>query len=577
MKNKNLQVLGLAALAAVGFTACDGLGKMVKNAKTVQYSATPNPVVLVGDSIGVTIAGKFPANYFGKNVVVTATPVVKYAGGEKTMKPITIQGETAPGTGTKIAYASGGSFSYTGKVGYEKGIEKATVELKIVGAIKTKTKEFPAVKVADGTIVTQLLAQNDEKPIFAKDAFVKSRPISASSVIYYLINQSNVRPGELTSKEMKEFEDFITNGLAKGFDFKNASISAYASPDGEASKNANLANERAESAAKALISMFKDKKHKFEAGEKAEFYNKVGKGEDWEGFKTLMEQSSIKDKELILRVLSMYDNRDQREKEIKNLSKTFDEVAEKVLPKLRRSMITLNGEEKSRSDEEISKLMTSAPDNLSVEELLYAAANLTKDLNTRLNLYKTAEKNFPNDWRGINNAGVIYLMQNKVTEADAEFTKAAQVDAANKAVKNNQGIVARWKGDRKKASELFKAAAGAGPEVSYNLGVIDLMSGNYSAAISNFGSFNTFNHALAKLLNGNADAANATLDASQEFDTAFGNYLKAIIAARGGKADGVMNNLKTAIGKDASLKAKAKDDAEFIKMFDNADFKALTN
>ena len=577
MKNKNLQVLGLAAIAAVGFTACDGLGKMVKNANTVQYTATPNPVVLVGDSIGLTIAGKFPANYFGKNVVVTATPVVKYNGVEKAMKPVTIQGETAPGNGTKVAYAAGGSFSYAGKVGYEKGIEKATVELKIVGAIKTKTKEFPAVKVADGTIVTQLLAQNDEKPIFAKDAFVKTRPISASSVIYYLINQSNVRPTELSSKEMKEFEAFVTEGLAKGFDFKNASISAYASPDGEASKNANLANERAESAAKALMNLFKDKKHKFEAGEKAEFYAKVGKGEDWDGFKTLMEQSSIKDKELILRVLSMYTDRNQREKEIKNLSKTFDEVAEKVLPKLRRSMITLNGEEKSRSDEEITKLVASNQDALSVEELLYAAANLTKDLNTRLSLYKTAEKNFANDWRGFNNAGVVYLLQNKVNEAEAEFNKAAQIDAANKAVKNNQGIVVRWKGDRKKATEFFKAAAGAGPEVNYNLGVIDLMSGNYSGAIANFGSFNTFNAALAKLLNGNADAANAVLDASDDKDSALGNYLKAVIAARGGKADGVMNNLKIAIGKDASLKAKAASDAEFIKLFDNADFKTLTN
>lgn len=596
MRNKTFQILGLAAIAAVGLTACDGLGKMVKKSNTVQYTVTPNPIEMHGDTVAVTIAGKYPPKYFAKKVALTITPVIKYSGGEKALKPVNVIGEKAVGSGTKVAYTNGGSFSYSDRVAYEKGMEKATVEVKVTGQVKSKKKEFPAMKVADGTIVTPLLVKSDEKSIMGKDAFTKTKPVSANSVIYYVVNQSNVRPTEMNSADMKAFKEFVEKGYEKGYELKGANISAYASPDGEQSLNSNLANERAASAAKAIMNqlketrkaaMAKQAKANAKAGTKAEavttepaeqkeeFYSKVGKGEDWEGFKTLMDQSDIKDKDLILRVLTMYSDLDQREKEIKNLAKTYAEVSDKILPKLRRSMITLNGEEKSRTDEQITKLSTSTPDSLSVEELLYAGATLTKDMNTRLSIYKAAERMYPSDWRAINNAGCIYLMQNKVSDAEAQFEKAAKVDAKNTTVKNNQGIIARWKGDRKKAAALYKEAAGAGAEVNYNMGIVDIMNGNYASAVANFGSYSTFDVALAKVLNGSPDAAVQIIDASDDKDSALGYYLKAIVGARTGKADMATNNLKTAIGKDASYKDKAKDDAEFLKLKDDANFKAL--
>lgn len=575
MKNRTLQIFGLAAIAALGFTACDGLGKMVKKANTVQYTVTPNPIEMHGDTVTVTVAGKFPPKYFGKKVALTVTPIIKYNDGEKELKPITIIGEKAEGSGTKVPYTAGGSFSYSDRTGYVKGMEKATVEVKAQGVVKKKKKDLPQTKIADGTIVTPLLVKSDEKSIMGKDAFTKTKPVSVNSVIYYVVNQSVVRPSEMKNDEMKAFKEFVEKGIAKAYEFKAASVSAYASPDGEQSLNSNLANERAESASKALIGFFKDKKTKVEVAQKDEFYSKAGKGEDWDGFKSLMEQSEIKDKDLILRVLSMYSDLDQREKEIKNLAKTYTEVSDKILPKLRRSMITLNGEEKSRTDEQIIKLATSTPDSLSVEELLYAGANLTKDVNTRLSIYKAAEKQYPNDWRGINNAGCIYLMQNKLSDAETQFDNAAKLDPKNNIVKNNQGIVARWKGDRKKAAEFYKEAAGAGPEVNYNMGIIDIQDGNYASAVSNFGSYNAFNMALAKVLNGSPDAAVQVIDESDDKDSALGYYLKAIIGARTGKADMAVNNLKTAIGKDASFKSKAMDDAEFLKLKDNAEFKSL--
>jgi tetratricopeptide (TPR) repeat protein len=289
-----------------------------------------------------------------------------------------------------------------------------------------------------------------------------------------------------------------------------------------------------------------------------------------------MEASSIADKDLILRVLTMYPDGETREKEIKNLAKTYLEVADKILPKLRRSVMTLNVDVNSRTDEQITKLAASTPDSLSVEEILYAAT-LTQDLNTKLDIYKKGEAKYGSDWRTSNNVGCIYMMQNKLNDAEAEFKKADAASANNPVVKNNMGVVARWKGDRNGAMTLYKSASSAGPEVSYNMGIIEIQNGNYGAAVGDFGSANTFNSALAKLLNGNADGAMSTIDNSTEKDAALSFYLKAVAGARQGKADVMNTNLKVAIQKDASFKQMAKDDAEFIKFRDNADFKTMTN
>jgi hypothetical protein len=577
MKTQSLQILGLALATTVGFTACNGLAKLVKNADKITYKVTPDPMEMHGDSMVVSISGTYPEKIFPKKATVTTTPVIKYNGGSKELKPVVLIGEKVEGNGQKITNSKGGSFSYTSeKFAYTPEMKTATLEVKAVGQVKKKTKELPAKKIADGTIVTPLLVKNDEKPILAKDNFVKTVPRTQTANIYFVINQSQVRGTELNNADMKALKDFVTTGLAKGYNFKNMNISAYASPDGELTLNGNLAENRAKETTKSMMNLFKDKKSKVEAATNEAFYNKVTTAEDWEGFKKAMEASSIPDKELILRVLTMYPDGEVREREIKNLSKTYVEVADKILPKLRRSVLTLNAEEKSRTDEQIKALAASAPDSLSVEEILYAAT-LTTDLNTKLDIYKKAQAKYGSDWRTSNNVGYIYLLQNKLADAESNLKKADELSANNAIVKNNMGIVARWKGDRKKAMDLYKSATSAGPEVSYNMGIIEIQNGNYGTAVSNFGNYNTFNVALAKLLNGNADAAASVLDNSQEKDAAAAYYLKAVAGARQGKADVVTSNLSTAIQKDASYKAMAKDDAEFIKFRDNADFKSLTN
>lgn len=577
MQTNTLKVLSLALGTSVLFTACDGLGKMIKKQDLITYEVTPKPLEMHADSVAVSVSGKYPAKLFAKKAVVTVTPVIKYNGTEKKLKPVTLVGEKATASGTKIAYEKGGTFSYTDKVAYEPGMKVAKLEIQAQGAVKKKTKDFKAKEIGDGTIITPLLVRNDEKGIFAKDAFVKSVPANQSASIYYVVNQSTVRPAELKSAEVKALTAFIAANAKNTtwYEFKGLEVSAYASPDGELSLNQNLAGDRAKSGSNALANEFKKDKNKDNTfGKDVAAYKTVVTAEDWDGFKSLMEQSSIADKDLILRVLTMYTDGEQREKEIKNLSKTYKEVADKILPKLRRSVLTVVVDKKSRTDEMINRLVDTNPDSLSVEELLYAAT-LTEDVNRKMNIYKSAEKFYASDWRTSNNLGVTYLLTNKVSDAKSAFERADKSSPNNQTVQNNLGACVAKSGDRAAAMAYYEKA-GSSPEVNYNKGIVMIRDAKYSDAVSAFGSYKGFNLALAQLLAGNPESVNGTIDASNEKDMAMSYYLKAVAAARKDDASGLAS-LKTAIEKDASLKAAAKDDAEFLKWKDNADYKALVN
>jgi len=574
MKNQNIYKLGLAVVVAVGFSACTGLKKMVKKADMVNYTVTPNPLEMHGDSVAVTIAVTYPPKYFGKKVVLTVTPSI----GGKNFKPATLLGEKAEGTGSKIAYKTGGKYTYSDKVAYSPEMKNAPLMVKATGTVKSKSKDIPEKKIGDGTIVTPLLVKPTDKSIIGKDQFQKLIPRTMEAQIFFVINQSTVRPSEMNSESMKNLKSWVSANMKHrfGYDFKGCDVSAYASPDGELTLNANLANDRAKKSSEAFMTMFKDKKMTLAPAQSEAFYNKVTTAEDWEGFKRLMEQSNIKDKELVLRVLSQYPDGEVREREIKNMAKTYSEIADDILPKLRRSVMTMKADEHARPDDMILTMAKNSPDSLTVEELLYAAT-LTKDMNEQLTIYRNAEKKYPNDWRTSNNVGAIYLQQNKLQDAKAQFEKAMKADANNKIVANNMGIVYRWMGDRKQAMEMYKKAAGAGSEVSYNMGIVYIQDGNYAEAVSSFGGTKDFNAALAQTLNGNPDGGMSTLDAGTDKDEALSHYLRAVISARKNDANGVISNLGKAIQKDASMKERAREDVEFLKWRENAEFKALVN
>lgn len=579
MKKLNFTKVNVVFLSAsVLFAGCNQLNKLIKKQKEIVYNVSPNPIEMHGDSIQFSVTGKFNPKLFPTKVTATIVPTIKYEGGEKELKPITLVGDKAVGSGQKISYDKGGSFSYTSeKIAYEPGMKKAKVVIKATGGFKKKTKALDPVEIAEGTITTPLLVRHDEKGIFAKDNFVKTSPANQSTHIYYVINQSVVRPSEMKSEEMNRFRTNVSSYIDnKEYQIKGIEVSAFASPDGETSRNENLAKDRATSAIKAMVEEFKkiNKDKNNNLGKEKEQYKIITTREDWEGFKELVQQSNLADKDIIIRVLSMYPDPDQRRREIKNLSKTYIELADKILPKLRRAEITLLADKKSKTDEEIKKLCTTAPENLSLEELLYGAT-LISDINTKVAIYQAAEKKYGNDWRTSNNLGVAYLMLNKTNEAEQALKRALQSSNGNPIVYNNLGIIESKKNNRKAAMDYYNKASGAGKEVNYNKGIIYIADGKYSDAIASFGDYNGFNKALAQLLNGSADAVNSTIDSSNDKDLAISYYLKAIAAIRKSNTADAIKNLKDAFNKDASLKEYAKTDAEFLKLKGNSEFENL--
>jgi Flp pilus assembly protein TadD len=560
MKQSKFTFPVLLVIAGFALAACGGLGKMAKYAETVEYNVDPEPLIVRGDSVELNINGKFPGKYFSKKAMVTLTPVLTYEGGTAPYEAVSFQGEDAAGNATVIPYEAGKNFSYSDRVAFTPEMETSEVMLNILGKQGNKEKAFDPYKLADGVITTPLLVMSDDMPIMAEDQFERITSHEAYAVINYLVNSSAVRSSELRDEDIKAIESFLKEyGTNEDYQFKGAEIVAYASPEGEISLNENLAQERAESAMKALSRLMDRAKVEYD---KETFFELVPKGEDWEGFKEKMEASDIADKELILRILQMYSDVTKREEEIRNLAATYTEVADKILPELRRSQITVNYDIVGKSDEEIIALARGAnPDTLSLEEMLYAAT-LTEDMNEQYAIYETTASTYPDDFRAHNNMGVIHLMKNELSQAQSMF-EAAMSKEESPVVKNNMAIITRLNGDRKGAMEMLEAAAGAGDEVNYNMGIIDIQNGDYASAIQNMKGYNTFNKALAQVLNGAAESAMKTVNDSDAADSAMGYYLKAIAAARMNDENAVNANLQSAYDLDASLEEKAATDLEF--------------
>lgn len=575
MKTQTFNKYALMAIAAATTVACNPLKNMTKRAEEVKYTVTPNPLEMHGDSIEINIAGSIPAKFFNKKVSVEVTPTINYEGGEKMLDKIILVGEDSEVSGQKINFEKGGSFSYSDKVAYADGMQVATLNASAKGVYKGKEKSFDPRQIATGTIVTPMLAADDDMVIIGADNFTKTTPMEMSATINYDVNRSTVRSSELSDNDVKMLKEW-TEKMADNpmFVFNNTDVVAYASPEGEISLNANLADDRANSGAKAINNIMR--RNKVDAAKAEDFYNKMGKGEDWDGFKSAMQASDIKDKDLILRVLEMFEDKNKREEEIKNLAATFEEVEERILPTLRRSEITVKGEMTSFSDEKIKEFAKSSPDTLSVEELLYAAT-MTNDLDEKMNIYKSFSQIHTQDWRGPNNVGYIYVMQNNMEAAKKEFDKANSLSPNNPVINNNLGVYERANGNNDKAMEYYAAANGAGAAVGNNIGYLYLKSGDYVSATSNYGGVKTYNAALAQTLNKDYATALRTLDASPDANTAEGLYLKAIIGARMDDQNLAMSNLKSAIAKDMAMKARAKSDAEFSKYNDNSEFQAAVN
>ncbi len=568
---KKLNYLALFTFAAMVLSSCGGLNKMQESAADVTYKVTPPVLEERGDKVDVKVDVKYPAKYFNKSAVLTATPVLKYDGGETAFDSKTIQGEKVEANNQVISFANGGSFTYSGSVPFKKDMMKSDLVIRVSADLKGKNIKFDDYKIGEGVIATEKLVRVDPKAIMVPDNFQKDVADSYMADILYIINRAEIRNSETKKATVKELLDFIKNADANDrIDLKGIDVSAYASPDGPYNLNDKLSQNREKTS-----TSFIDKQLKKEKVQKAQEGNLVSAKytpEDWDGFKKLMQESTIPDKELVLRVLSMYSDPAVREREIKNISEAFETIKDDILPPLRRAKITANVELIGHTDQEIQDLWKSDPDSLQMEEMLYAAT-LYNDLDTKQAVYSKTASKYPDSFKAQNNLGYVYVQMNKPDQAQSAFEKAKKI-TDNDVVNNNLGVVALMKGDNEKAESLFTSSMGAGKDVNYNLGIIKIMQGDYDAASNYLGNGNEYNVALVKLLKDDTDGAMATIN-KVDGDFAKKYYLKAVIAAQQDKDDMVFENLRTAFAKDASLKDRAKVDMEFAKYFENDTFKNL--
>ena len=546
--------LPLVALLVLAFSSCSKMGELDPS----YFTTDPEVLEAIGGKVPVTITGKFPEKYFKKTATVEVTPVLRWDGGEAKGQPAMFQGEKVEGNDQTISYKMGGT--YTMKASFDYVPEMAKSELYLDFKIKKGKKEYtiPSVKIADGVIATsELPTVKSANAAYAADAFQRIIKQAQEAQIMFLIQQANIRASELKSEGIKDFNKKVVavNGDKKNFKLNNIEISAYASPDGGVKLNTGLAEDRQENTEKYLNKELK--KGEIETQVDAKYT-----AQDWEGFQELVSKSNIQDKDLILRVLSMYQDPEQRETEIKNISSVYKTLADEILPQLRRARLTANYDVIGRSDEEINAAFDAKEDSISVDELLYAAT-LTQDNARKEAIYKRAIEKYPNDFRAYNNLGMMSYAAGDLNAAENYFKQAASKSASAAEVNTNLGLCELCKGNVAEAETYLSKSTGANT-ANEALGNLYIKQGQYDRAVQAFGDTKTNSAALAQILAKDYNKAKTTLEGVKNPD-AYTDYLMAIVGARTNNADLVKSSMAKVGQKDANLKASAQNDREFAK------------
>ena len=532
-----------------------------------QISVNPSPLAVVGDKVSADITGTFPVKKFAKKGVLTVTPVLKYEGGEAVGSPVTYVGEKVKENGTTVNYKAGGQYTQSCSFDYVPAMDKCELFLRFTAKVGKKEVEVPELKIADGLVATVKLAKaSDNKSVVTPDKFQRVIQQMQEADIKFLIQQANLRSSETKSQQMQDLQAAIKEAAQNERKAINKlEVSGYASPDGGMDLNEKLAGQRQKNAQNFLQQQLK--KDKVNATIASDIT-----AEDWAGFQTLLENSNMQDKELVLRVLSMYTDPEEREAQIKNLSSVYSTIADEILPALRRSRLILTTDLIGKSDEEILNFLKNDPSQLSVEEMLYAAT-LTNDNAEKIATYQKVADKF-NDFRAFNNMGMLYFEQGNVAEARRAYNKALAIEPQNADVNFNAGVAAMADGDWAKAEEHFGKAAGTQGNLAAAMGTLYTMKGDYKAAKSAYGQTATNNAAVQQILDEDYAGARQTL-ANVKEPNGVTAYLQAVVGARTNDRNAVYSNMKEAVAKDASLKARAQNDIEFAKFAEDAEFQAI--
>lgn len=553
----NNKVLYLAlGVALMGTTSCSKkLGEFQSN----YFNTTPTPLETVGQNVPATITGNIPAKFMVKNAKVTATPVLEYAGGSVQGTPVVLQGENVRANGQVVSYSNGGTVQIPFNTEYKPEMAESNLYLDFQVDQNGKLYGLPRVKVGNGVIATSTLASAATvTPALAKDKFQRVINEKYNADIRFLINQANIRKNQIDAADYVDLNKRLQEAnAAANQEIAGVNINSYASPDGTLAFNTELAEKREKNTTKFMENQLKKDKIT-EFGELTSSFTP----EDWEGFQELVSKSNIQDKDLILSVLKMYKDPEQREKEIRNLSSVFDELADQILPQLRYSRIQASINVIGKSDEEMIQLFNTDPSKLTEDEILYVAT-LTNDNTRKMEVYQKASQVYPNSYRAFNNLGLTKYEAGDYAAAKSAFEKAKKLDPSSKEVDMNLGLIQLLDGNYNKANELLGAAAGV-PETSDALGVYYLTQGEVAKANTAFGNAKTNNAALAKILSKDYSAAQSVLSAVANPD-ATTYYLAAIVGARTNNESAVLSNLKKAISLDKNMLKQAQSDLEFAK------------
>lgn len=550
---KKIQVLTLTACSMLALSSCSN--KMVLTADN--FEVVPNPLETQTGMVPSTINGSFPEKFMKKKAVVTVIPELRYAGQATQGQSATFQGEKVLGNNQTISYRLGGRYTMRSTVPYNDDMQKSELWMTFKAYKGKKEIQIPAVKVADGVIATSELYKKtllSDGGCQAVDSFQRVKAQKQEANIKFLVNQANLRKSELKNNSVTEFVEMLKkiNADREGFNLSNVEVQAYASPEGGFKFNDKLAGKRQNVSEKYVKDQLK--KTKMNANIDAHYT-----AQDWDGFQRLVQASNLQDKDVILRVLSMYKDPEEREQQIRNMSAAFRELADGILPELRRSRLIINYETIGRSDDQIKEQYNADAAKLSADELLYFAS-LQDTQADQEKVYKKTAELYDKDYRAYNNLATIALSKGDKAAAASYLAKALALDANSAESNANKGLMSLAAGNMAEAEAAI--AKGATSETTaYAQGVLSLAKGNYAQAQQLFGDKKTNSAALAQLLAKDYDAASKTLDKVENAD-AMTDYLHAIVAARRGNKFAATSYLKEALKKDPSLKAYADNDLE---------------
>lgn len=549
------QILLMASASVLVLSSCSKLGKLGAD----NFNVTPTPLEAVGGQVPATINGTFPTKYMKKKAQVTVTPVLKYEGGEAVGQSTTFQGEKVEGNGTTIQYKVGGTYTMKANFAYVDPMIQSDLYARFDAKKGKKTVKIPEVKIGYGVVATsQLLSRCNITAATAPDAYQRIIAQKQEANIKFLINQATLRASELKSVSVKDLGKILKeiNDNNETRALTNIEVSAYASPDGKYSFNEKLAEKRQNVSSNYLKKELK--KIKMEADVDTKFT-----AEDWEGFQELVSKSNLQDKEVILRVLSMYQDPEEREQQISNMSEVYTDIKQSILPELRRARLIVNYEIIGRSDAQILEQFAADPSKLSVEEMVYGANKLVKDDATRQKWNEAIAKQYPSDYRALNNMAQQAISKGDMAAAQNYLKQAANVNKNASEVNTNLALMALKSGDVAKAETYLSKGTGS-DTFKEVMGNLNIAKGNYTQAASDLAGVNTNSAALAQILAKDYTSAKTTLSKIKNAD-ATTSYLQAVLAARTGDANALSSSLKNAIQQDATLAARAAKDLEFAK------------